>query len=123
MSRGALAAAAATPLVVGVDTAGDHRPVVLDPLTDRDQAKADEAAEGGQINSSEGSVEHVVVPEMGGVGTSIMETPSLSPSPPSSPRHDLDCEGPVKVGDVYIERGTCTAAAGRRERAVSRSGR
>ena len=62
------------------DLTGQDRPVRLEPLPGHHQAKVVEAAEGRQIGADEGSVEHVEVFLMGGVGTPILGRPR--PSPP-----------------------------------------
>ena len=79
----ALTAAAATPLVGLNDTAGEHGLVRFEPLASHHQSKFVEAAEGGQVSAVEpsiwgrhsGSVRHVEVFPVEGVGTSILGRP------------------------------------------------
>jgi hypothetical protein len=58
VTRQALAAATATPLVRFDRTAGQHRPIRLQPLPDHFQAEFVQASEPGQVGTSEGSVGH-----------------------------------------------------------------
>ena len=85
----ALAATLTAPLVVtvrvGDDIAGQYRPARFDTLPRHDQTQAVQASEGRQIRGSEGSVSHVEVLQMGGVGTSITrETSTPTPTQPAS---------------------------------------
>jgi hypothetical protein len=77
--RDALNAAPATPSIRFNDAALDHRPIRLDVLPRRDKSKLVESAERGQVRGREGSVGHVEVFRLGGVGTSILE--DLDPYP------------------------------------------
>jgi hypothetical protein len=67
--RGALAPAAPTPTVRLHDTAGQHRTIWLEPLPHDLEPELVEASERGQGRASKGSVRHVEVFQMGGVGT------------------------------------------------------
>ncbi len=75
----ALAAAAVAPLVGFDDQARQHRTVGLESLPDHGQAEAIKSSEGGQISAGEagrrGSVRHVEVFQMSGVGTFIFGRP------------------------------------------------
>ena len=77
--RRALAAAAATPLIRFEDCAGQHRSVGFESLSDDGKAETVESSEGGQISAGEagrrGSVRHVEVFQMSGVGTFIFGRP------------------------------------------------
>ena len=60
-------------------------------LADHDQAEFIQAAECGQVRAAEGSLRHVEVFQMGGVGTSILgrtskPTPGPTRQPPSNQR-------------------------------------
>jgi len=95
--RDALSAAPRTPPIRFNDAALDHRPVRLDPLPNSDKAKLVESAKRGQVRGCEGSVGHVEVFRLGGLGTSILgdldtyldddartpTTPSFAKSPQS----------------------------------------
>jgi hypothetical protein len=80
-SRDTLGAAPATPRVRLHDATLDHRPMQIDPLPNRDEPELVEAAERGQVRGVEGSVKHVEVFRLGGVGTSILE--DLDTHPPN----------------------------------------
>lgn len=77
--RDALSSAPAAPTIRFTDAALDHRPIRLDLLPRRDESKLVESAERGQVRGREGSVGHVEVFRLGGVGTSILE--DLDPYP------------------------------------------
>jgi hypothetical protein len=82
--RAAGHAPAAAPPAPGVrlhDPARQHCPTRLDPLTDDLQAERVEPTERGQVRTIEGSVRHVEVFRMSGVGTFILGRPRpLSPN-------------------------------------------
>jgi len=63
------------PLVRLHDTAGQDRTVRLETLPEDFKAELLETAERGQVRASEGSVRHVEVFRMGGVGTLIIGRP------------------------------------------------
>jgi len=73
--RGALASAATAPLVRLDDTTRQDSAIRLEPLPDDFEAELLQASERGQVRASEGSVRHVEVFRMGGVGTSILGRP------------------------------------------------
>ena len=81
------AATPAAPAVRFDDPARDHRPIGLEQLPDRYQAELIKSAELGQVRAVEGSVGHVEVFQMGGVGTSMIGRPrplprTTTPQPP-----------------------------------------
>jgi len=80
VARHALAAATAAPLVGRSDSAGEHRAVGLEQLADDLQAEVVQAGERGQVRARKGSVEHVEVFRVAGVGTSIIGRPRPLPS-------------------------------------------
>jgi len=75
LARDALASAAAAPLIRFDDPARQDRTIRLEPLTDDFKAELVQAGEGGQVRASEGSVRHVEVFQMDGVGTLIIGRP------------------------------------------------
>ena len=52
----------------------------LDPLPSRDEPELIQTAERSQVNRSEGSVKHVEVFRLAGVGTSILEDLDTQPA-------------------------------------------
>jgi hypothetical protein len=100
----ALAAAAATPLVVLDDAAGQHRTLRLQALPDNDETELVEAAERSQVRTGEGSsVEHVEVFPVGGVGTSIFGRPRPSAHDQRAGRYTLKSEEPLMdAQDVFM---------------------
>ena len=99
VARSALATATPAPVVVGLDPAGDYRSVRLDSLPDGAQPEPVEAGESRQVRGSEGSVKHVEVFRMSGVGTFILggPRPTSRPPAPSTPQptsYTLNCEEP-----------------------------
>ena len=96
VARQALAPAATTPPVRLKDPARQHRPLRLEPLPGDLQTKLVEAAERGQIRAREGSVGHVGVFQMDGVGTFILGRPRrLSRDRRADPTYTLKSEEPV----------------------------
>jgi hypothetical protein len=99
VARRSLRSTAATPPVelTGVDPAGQHRPIRLEPLTHDLQAEFVEAAEHAQVRAREGSVRHVEVFRLGGVRTPIIGRPRPSPATdaPSAERYTLNAEEPA----------------------------
>jgi len=90
VSQYALGPAPATPaiLVTVHDAAFQHGSIRLKTLPDGFKAKVIQAAEGGQVRASEGSVGHVEVFRMGGMRTLILEgldphSASDAPTPPA----------------------------------------
>ena len=79
VARRTLAAAAAAPLIRLEDAARQHRPIRLETLPEHDQTELVEAAERRQIWTGEGSVRHVEVFRLGGVGTPVIGRPRPSP--------------------------------------------
>lgn len=97
-SQYALGPAPATPAIIGAigDTAFQHRPIGFQSLPDGFEAELIRAAEGGQVRASEGSVGHVEVFRVGGLGTSIIGRPRPHPaSDAPTPFYTLDCEEPL----------------------------
>jgi hypothetical protein len=85
--RRAFAPTATTPLI-GLDhTAGEHGLVWFESLAGHDESELVEATESGQVNAAEpsiwgrrdGSVRHVEVFQVDGVGTSILGRPRHLP--------------------------------------------
>jgi hypothetical protein len=97
------ASAPALGAVIGLqDPARQDRAIGLQTLADHDQAELIQAAERGQVRAAEGSVRHVEVFQMGGVGTSILGRPRHLPRDRRASHHPtsdytLNCEEPGKV--------------------------
>ncbi len=92
---GTFLAAAPAPPVLLDEPARQHRPISSDVLTGHHQPEFIEAAESGQIRTSEGNVRHVEVFQMGGVGTSIFERPRpLSRQRRADHPYTVKCEEP-----------------------------
>jgi hypothetical protein len=92
----ALAAAAPAPRIGLDDPAGQHRPVGLQTLPADFETELVEAAERGQVRTSEGTVSHVEVFRMGGVGTPILGRPRPLPRDRRAALdYTLICEEPV----------------------------
>jgi hypothetical protein len=73
-------AVAATTPVVGLDNqAAQHRTVLFDAFAGKLEAEIVHTSEGGQIRAGEGSVMHIEVFQMSGVGTFILGRPGPSP--------------------------------------------
>jgi hypothetical protein len=78
------------------DMAGQNRPVRLEPLPGHDETKLVHAAERRHIRAGEGSVGHVEVSWMNGVGTSILGRPRhLHTHRRASPYGTVICDEPV----------------------------
>jgi hypothetical protein len=94
------ASAPALGAVIGLqDPARQDRAIGLQTLADHDQAELIQAAERGQVRAAEGSVRHVEVFQMGGVGTSILGRPRHLPRDRRASHHPtsdytLNCEEP-----------------------------
>jgi len=100
LARDALASAAAAPLIRFDDPARQDRTIRLEPLTDDFEAELVQAGEGGQVKAGEGSVRHVEVFQMDGVGTLIIGRPRRLPSDrPAAARYTLNCEEPANGPD------------------------
>ena len=104
----ALAATATAPLVRLEDPAGEHRTVGCKPLAGHLKAELVETTERGQISAREpmirarrdGSVGHVEVFQMDGVGTPIhgrlRRLSAHRRADPADEDHTLNCEEPVR---------------------------
>ena len=68
-----------TPVIRLAHPAGQHRAIGLQTLPGHDQAELIETAERAQVRASEGSVAHVEVFQVDGVGTSILGRPRPLP--------------------------------------------
>ena len=96
----AFAATASTPLVRLDDPAGEHRTVWLEPLPGDFEAELIKSTEARQVRACEvrgsGSVRHVEVFRMGGVGTSIFGRPRRLPGDRRATRlYTLNWEEPL----------------------------
>lgn len=89
--RHALRPAPPTPQVVLDHAALKHRPIRLEVLPDSLEAELVETAEHGQIGRGEGSVGHVEVFQMGGLGTRPRPLPGHRHAHPD---YTLKCEEP-----------------------------
>ena len=95
VARATFLPAAPTPSVLGNDPTGQQRPIGLEALSGHLQPELVEAAERGQVRAREGSVRHVEVFQMGGVGTSIFGRPRRLPRDRrADQRYTLNCEEP-----------------------------
>jgi len=104
VTRDALAAAAPTPLIGLEDAAGQHSAVGFESLPDDVEAELLEAAERGQVRAREGSVRHVEVFQMDGVGTSIFGRPRrLSGQRRADRSYTVNCEEPIFIRR-YVDR-------------------
>ena len=100
VTRLALAPAAATPPILTNDAACQHCVVWLNALAGHFQAQVIQARERAQVGAIKGSIGHVEVFRMDGVGISIIERPRPlhnhdTPNPTQHP-YTLKCEEPVK---------------------------
>ena len=90
-------------IVIGLqDPTRKARAIGLQTLADHDQAELIQAAERGQVRAAEGSVRHVEVFQMGGVGTSILGRPRHLPRDRRASHHPtsdytLNCEEPENL--------------------------
>ena len=101
VTRLALAPAASTPPVLTSNPARQHCMVCLNVLACHFQAQVIQARERGQVRAIKGSIGHVEVFQMDGVGTPIIERPRPlpghdTPNPAYHP-HTLNYEEPDKV--------------------------
>ena len=99
VTRNALAPAASTPPVLTRNTARQHCMVCLNALTRHLQPQAIQAREHAQIRAIKGSIGHVEVFQMDGVGISIIGRPRPlpghdTPNPAYHP-HTLNYEEPL----------------------------
>jgi hypothetical protein len=105
------ASAPALGAVIGLqDPARQDRAIGLQTLADHDQAELIQAAERGQVRAAEGSVRHVEVFQMGGVGTSILGRPRHLPRDRRASHHPtsdytLNCEEPGNRKPAKADRG------------------
>ena len=101
VTRLALAPAAATPPILTNDAACQHCVVWLNALAGHFQAQVIQARERAQVGAIKGSIGHVEVFRMDGVGISIIERPRPlhNHDTPNSTQHPytLKCEEPVVV--------------------------
>ena len=94
--RNAFRTTPTAPLVRLDNTALQHSPIRLKTLPHGLQAKLIKVAEHGHIRGGEGSVGHVEVFRMEGVGTSIIGRPRPLPGHRhTQPNYTLKCEEPV----------------------------
>jgi hypothetical protein len=97
VARGSLTAAASAPAVRFDDPARQYRTIRLEPLPGDFKAELVEAAERGQVRGAEGTVKHVEVFRMAGVGTSIFGRPRpLLHLRRADHRYTLNCDEPSK---------------------------
>jgi hypothetical protein len=96
VTAGAFLTAAATPPVRLDDTARQNRTIRIEALAGDFKPELIKAAERGQISTSEGSVRHVEVFQMAGVGTSIIRRPRPLPGQRRADLlYTLNCEDSV----------------------------
>lgn len=79
VTHASLAAATSTPLVVGDNIAGQHRHTCIQALAHGPQPQPVQAREGSQVRDIKGSVTHVEVFQVAGVGTFIFGRPRRLP--------------------------------------------
>jgi hypothetical protein len=101
VTRHGLAPATTAPPIqrpVGDDPAGQDRPVWFEALSGDFEAKLIKPGKRGQIRAGEGSVRHVEVFQMSGVGTFIFGRPRPLPGHRRADQlYTLNCEEPVFV--------------------------
>ena len=99
VTRNALASAASTPPVLTSNTARQHCMVCLNALTRHLQPQVIQARERAQVRAIKGSIGHVEVFQMDGVGISIIGRPRPLPGHDTpNPAHNtytLKCEQPL----------------------------
>ena len=99
--RNALAATPAAPVARLDNSAGEHRTIRFEPLAGDLQAEVVQAGEGSQVGAREGSVGHVEVFPVGGVGTPIFGRPRRLPRDRrASALYTVICEEPVSLLDA-----------------------
>ena len=93
----ALASAASTPPILTHYLAGQDGPIASDTLTHHFQAQVIQARERAQIRAIKGSIGHVEVFQMDGVGTPIIGRPRPLPGhdTPNPTHHTLNYEEPL----------------------------
>ena len=90
--------------VISLDNpAFQHRVVGIQLLTAGPQTQVIQSAERGQVSRAEGSVTHVEVFQVGGVGTSIIERPRPSPRHRRANRYTLNCDEPLSYAMSFYE--------------------
>ena len=108
VTRLALAPAAATPPILTNDAACQHCVVWLNALAGYFQAQVIQARERAQVGAIKGSIGHVEVFRMDGVGISIIERPRpLHNHDTPNPTHHtytLKCEEPEKFKQPLTRR-------------------
>jgi hypothetical protein len=115
VARNALAAAAVAPVIGLDDPAGQHRPIRVKPLPDHDETQLIKAAERRQVRAGEGSVKHVEVFRMAGLGTSILERPRPLSRDRRAATYTVNCEEPeILAGQANPARtgDTCGQSVG-----------
>ena len=99
--QGALASAASTSPVFTSDLASQHCMVWPNALTRHFQPQVIQACERAQVRMIKGSIGHVEVFQMDGVGISIIERPRPLPGHDTSNAahntYTLKCEEPLKL--------------------------
>ena len=99
----ALAPATSTPPILTSNTARQHCTVWLNALTRHLQPQAIQARERAQIRAIKGSIGHVEVFQMDGVGTPIIGRPRPLPGHdtpnPANNTYTLTCEEPIYCPD------------------------
>ena len=105
VTRLALAPAASTPPVLTSNTACQHCMVCLNALTRHLQPQAIQARERAQIRAIKGSIGHVEVFQMDGVGTPIIGRPRPLPGHdtpnPANNTYTLNYEEPLNSKELY----------------------
>ncbi len=119
VARGTFTATTATPAIGFDDSAREYRTIWVQPLPDDFQTELVKPTERGQVRAGEGSVRHVEVFRMAGVGTSILGRPRPLPAShaptsttPSTAMSPLRCPS--------LWRGGPKPSASRGERFISR---
>ena len=105
VTTNALAPAAATPPILTNNTARQHCMVCLNALTRHLQPQAIQARERAQIRAIKGSIGHVEVFQMDGVGTPIIGRPRPLPGHdtpnPTNNTYTLNYEEPLNSKELY----------------------
>ena len=103
----ALVSAASTPPVLTSNTARQHCMVGLNVLACHFQAQVIQACERGQVGAIKGSIGHVEVFQVDGVGTSIIGRPRPLPGHdtpnPANNTYTLKCEEPLNYGVAIFD--------------------
>ena len=107
VTRNALASAASTPLVLTSNTASQHCMVWPNALARHFQAQVIQACERAQVRAIKGSIGHVEVFQMDGVGISIVGRPRPLPGhdTPNAAHntYTLKCEEPLMRGKSVLD--------------------